>query len=183
MEDEVYDIIDDPSFWRAAETLVKVAWPLMMLLRLGDMRKPTLHLVYKAALIVQERLEKHIEGDDTLSHEYAASFNDAFDDYLLDLTSDIAMAASWDVPGRCPLGVSHEIRRALPRYSLKPGGSPGLATRAALASALHCRVASHSHRKWLRSAEHLPPQSGQYHCLSDVSTHDPSAAAQAHSVA
>jgi hypothetical protein len=93
-EDDVYEIIEDSSFWHDVELLVRIVWPLMMLLRLGDMRKPTLHLVYKAALLVQERLDKYNDGDDVLAAEYASALSAALERYLPELTTDLAMAAS-----------------------------------------------------------------------------------------
>ena len=94
-DDDVADIILDTSFWDDVELLIKVAWPLMMLLRLGDMRQPTLHLLYKAALLVKERLEKYQHGADSeLASEFAAAFDDSLGQYFDELTSDLAKAAS-----------------------------------------------------------------------------------------
>ena len=50
--------------------------------------------MFKAALLVQERLEKHVASDGEFASEYASALNDSLCEYIDELTSDIAMAAS-----------------------------------------------------------------------------------------
>ena len=92
-DDEEYDIINDSNFWEGAEMVVKVVWPLMMLLRLGDTReKPTLPFVYKWTLLAEERL---VDFEyDAEAGEYASALLGGLREYKSELCSDLAMAAS-----------------------------------------------------------------------------------------
>jgi hypothetical protein len=91
--DEEALIIDDSNFWADVNEVVKLTWPLMQLTRLGDQRvKPSLYLVYKLALLTEERLVAAVaEG---VLDGAADDLLDAFRDYKDDLCSDMAMAAS-----------------------------------------------------------------------------------------
>ena len=94
-DDEEATIIKDSTFWADVEILLKVVWPIMNLLRLGDTRdRPTLHLIYKSTLECKARLEEYMNDDDFEVNEYATVFFESLENYQDELCSDIAMAAS-----------------------------------------------------------------------------------------
>ena len=81
----------DTRFWVDVDKLIKILWPLLQLLRLGDSNTPTLFQVYKATKLVRERLSEY-EFDDDI--DYMEDIIAVFDKYEPDLLSDVAKAAA-----------------------------------------------------------------------------------------
>ena len=65
-DDEVKGIVDDETFWASVDSLVKMVWPVMMLLRMADGETPCLSKLYSLATSVGDRLRLHAGLDDAL---------------------------------------------------------------------------------------------------------------------